>query len=119
MRKEGLKVRAVVRTPARAQALVDLGYSPWAAAEDRDDHVLRKKLSTAKTEGSASFAAVTAQWDIEDNDFFLVRGQYLKIDTTGTQTQAFYDGTGDVFTGINDKITSQQTSLSFLFSHRF
>lgn len=101
------------------QAVLDLGYSPWASAEDTDDHVLRKKISTAKTEGSAYFATITAQWDIEDNDFFVIRGQYLEISTTGTQTQTFYDGSGDVFTGINDKITSEQLSVTFLFSHRF
>ncbi len=101
------------------QAFLDLGYSPWASAEDRDDHVLRKKVSKAKTKGSAYLAAITAQWDIEDNDFFLIRGQYLEINTTGTQTQTFYDGSGDVFTGINDKITSKQISATVLFSHRF
>jgi len=100
-------------------AIVDLGYSPFASAEDRDDHILRKKLSTAKTSGSATLAAITAQWDIEDNDFLLVRGQYLAINTTGPQTQTFYDGSGDVFTGINDKITSKQLSTTVLFSHRF
>jgi outer membrane protease len=101
------------------QAVVDLGYSPWAEAEDKDDHILRKKLSTAKTSGSAYLAAITAQWDIEDNDFLSIRGQYLSIDTTGTQTQTYYDGTGDVFTGINEKITSKQLSTTVLFSHRF
>ncbi|MEK6745224.1 MAG: omptin family outer membrane protease [Nitrospirota bacterium] len=101
------------------QAFLDLGYSPWAAAKDRDDHVLRKKLSTAKTDGYAYLATITAQWDIEDNDFFLIRGQYLEINTKGTQTQTFYDGSGDVFAGINDKITSKQLSTTVLFSHRF
>jgi outer membrane protease len=101
------------------QAMVDLGYSPWAAAEDKDDHVLRKKTSNAKTSGSAFLATITAQWDMEDNDFFLIRGQYLEIKTTGTQTQTYYDGSGDFFTGINDRIDSKQISASVLFSHRF
>jgi len=101
------------------QAFLDLGYSPWASAEDRDDHILRRKTSQAKTTGYAYLVTITAQWDIKDNDFFLVRGQYLEVNTTGPQTQTFYDGSGDVITGINDKITSQQTSLSLTFSHRF
>jgi outer membrane protease len=111
------------------QAALDLGYSPWAAAEDTDDHVLRGKRSTGTTSGNAYLASVTAQWNIEDNDFFLIRGQYLKIDTTGTQTQTWYRDeiisatetipAGTTITGINDKITSQQVSLSLLFSHRF
>lgn len=106
------------------QAALDIGYSPWASAEDTDDHVLRGKRSTGSTSGSAYLATVTAQWDIQDNDFFLIRGQYLKIDTSGTQTQTWYrdEGTtpaGTTITGINDKITSKQISATALFSHRF
>jgi outer membrane protease len=101
------------------QAAADVAYSPWAAAEDKDDHLLRKKVSRGSTTGKAYLVTLFAQWDMKDNDSFLVRGQYLKIDTTGTQTQTFYDGSGAVFTGIDDKITSQQTSVTFLFSHRF
>jgi outer membrane protease len=101
------------------QAFLDLGYSPRASAEDRDDHVLRKKVSRASTSGTAWLAALSAQWDLKDNDFFLLRGQYLRIDTSGTQTQTFSDGSGQVFTGINDRITSLQVSASISFSHRF
>jgi outer membrane protease len=110
------------------QAAVDIGYSPWASAEDTDDHVLRGKRSTGSTSGSSHLTTVTAQWDIKDNIFFLLRGQYLKIDTTGTQTQTWYrsevtsSGTipaGTTITGINDKITSQQNSLSLLLNQRF
>jgi len=101
------------------QAALDIAYGPSASAEDKDDHVLREKISKAKTSGSAFLAAITAQWDIEDNDFFLIRGQYLKIDTTGKQTQTFYDGSGVVIIGINDKITSTQVFATVLLNHRF
>jgi outer membrane protease len=104
---------------SKFQANLDLGYSPFASAEDKDNHILRKKLSTAKTSGSAALAAITAQWDIEDNYFLMVRGQYLAINTSGTQTQTFYDSTGGVYTGIDDKIKSKQLSTTILFSHRF
>jgi len=101
------------------KATVDLSYSPWASAEDRDYHLLRMKVSQASTSGSAYLAAAAAQWNLQNNNNFQVRGQYLKIDTSGTQTQTFYDGSGMTITGINDNITSEQTSLTFLFSHRF
>jgi len=101
------------------QAFLDLGFSPWASAEDKDDHVLRQKVSKATTSGNAYLAAIAAQWDIQDNNFFLIRGQYLNIDTKGTQTQTFYDGSGAVFTGIDDKITSKQMTATVQFNHRF
>jgi outer membrane protease len=110
------------------QAAADVAYSPWAAAEDEDDHLLRFKRMKGSTTGKAYFATVTAQWELHDNNTFVLQVQYLRIDTTGTQTQTWYrdevtsSGTipaGTVITGIDDKITSQQTSLTFLFSHRF
>jgi outer membrane protease len=106
------------------KAFLDLGYSPWASAEDKDDHLKRGKLAKGSTTGNAFLAALTAQWDIENNNFFLIRGQYLKIDTTGTQTQTWYraEGTtpaGTTITGINDKITSKQIFAAVLFNHRF
>lgn len=114
-----LGVHSQIQLGHQFQTIIDLGYSPWAWADDKDDHVLRQKVSEASTTGKAYLASVTMQWNIQDNDCIQVAGQYLKIDTTGTQTQTFYDGSGDVFTGIDDKITSQQTSVTFLFSHRF
>lgn len=111
------------------QMTVDLGYSPLAGAEDKDDHIRRGKVSKARTSGWAYLAALTAQWDIEDNDWFLIRGQYLKIGTTGTQTQTWYRDeiisttetvpAGTTVTGIDDRITSRQISATVLFSHRF
>lgn len=101
------------------EASVDLGYSPWASAEDKDDHVLRKKVAQASTTGKAYLAGAAVKWDFQENDRFVVGLQYLKIDTSGTQSQTFYDGSGLQFTGINDKIESQQTTVTFLYSHRF
>jgi outer membrane protease len=106
------------------QAFLDLGYSPWASAEDKDDHINRGKLAKGSTTGNTFLAELAAQWDIENNNFFLIRGQYLKIDTTGTQTQTWYraEGTtpaGTTITGINDKITSKQIFATVLFNHRF
>jgi outer membrane protease len=109
-------------------ASLDLGYSPLASAEDEDDHLLRYKRSKGSTTGQAYVAAVTAQWKLQNNNSFLLQGQYVRIDTAGTQTQTWYrdeatsSGTipaGTVINGIDDKITSQQTSITFLVSHRF
>jgi outer membrane protease len=114
-----LGVHSQIQLGHQFQTIIDLGYSPWAWAEDKDDHVLRQKVSKASTTGKAYLATATMQWNIRDNDCIQVGGQYLKIDTTGTQTQTFYDGSGMIITGIGDKITSEQISLTFLFNHRF
>ncbi len=123
-----LGIHSEIQFSKRFQSLVDLGYSPWVSAEDEDDHLLRFKRMNGSTTGKAYFATVTAQWELQDNNSFLLQGQYLRIDTTGTQTQTWYrdevtsSGTipaGTVITGIDDKITSQQTTITVFFSHRF
>jgi outer membrane protease len=123
-----LGIHTEIPFSGKFQAVVDLGYSPRAEADDIDDHVLRGKRSEGSASGSAYLATVTARWDLEDNDYFLVRGQYLNIETTGTQTQTWYrdeitsSGTvpaGTTFTGINDKISSKQISLFLNYTHRF
>jgi outer membrane protease len=101
------------------QAGMEAGYSAWADAEDRDDHVLRSKLSTGTATGTAYRANLSARWDISDTDFFQLTGSYMKIRTTGTQHQYFYAGpfagqSGDV----DDKITSSQFSILLLYTQR-
>lgn len=106
------------------QATIDLAYSPLVSAKDTDDHLLRGKRSTGSTTGSAYSGSAGIAWSVTGADRIALSGQYLKITTTGTQTQTWYrnDGTipaGTTYTGINDRIESQQTSLSLLLSHRF
>lgn len=105
---------------------VDLGYSPIARAWDTDDHVLRTKRSKGDAKGQAVLATLTARWNIKENDYFTVRGSYLKIDTNGTQTQTWYGNAdapnayaGYSISGIRDNITSRQISFSLLLTHRF
>jgi outer membrane protease len=105
-------------------AVAELGFSPIVSASDEDDHLLRGKVAKGSTTGTAFLATLSAQWDLKNEDSILLQGQYLKIDTSGTQTQTWYRAEGSipagtVVTGINDKITSQQTSVNILFSHRF
>ncbi len=106
------------------RASVDLSVSPLVSAKDRDDHLLRGKLVEGSTTGTAYGVAAAAAWDIGNNDSLGLSGRYLRISTTGSQTQTWYraEGTipaGTVITGINDKITSQQTFVSLVFTHRF
>ncbi len=108
------------------QAGIKLGFSPTVSAKDTDDHILRYKKSKGDTTGQAYMADISGEWDLGNNDFFRINGNYMKINTTGTQTQTWYyapnpDGVpaGFTITGINDKITSTQSSVMLTFTHRF
>ncbi len=115
-----------MRIGSRFAALIDLGYAPYATAEDRDDHILRYKESKGSTSGDAFLAAADGRWEFTRSNSLSLRWEYIKITTTGTQTQTWYfapnpDGVpaGTSISGIYDKITSEQTTLSLFLNHRF
>jgi outer membrane protease len=99
---------------------VMLGFSPWTSVEDRDDHILRSKLSTAETTGTAYLAAVSAEWAPSPRWLVKAGGEYTKINTTGTQHQSFYAGpyVGTTF-DVDDKITSTQWFVLGGITYRF
>jgi outer membrane protease len=95
-------------------------YSPWAIAKDRDDHILRYKLSKGDADGYAYFINLNAILNILPNWFLILGGEYTKIHTTGTQHQSFYDGAYAGWTAeVDDKITSKQSFLSAAITYTF
>ena len=111
-------LRSVLLSGPTFEAQLDLGYSPWVSAEDTDDHLLRLKRSEASTKGNAILATVSAQWETGKDSYLSLRGQYLKTETKGTQSQVFYDGSGISFSGIDDRIDSEQTTVYLLITTR-
>jgi outer membrane protease len=95
-------------------------YSPWASAKDRDDHLLRFKLSKGDTDGHAYIGNVNGNWNFLPHWILTVGGEYMKIHTTGTQHQLFYDGPDAGLTfDVDDKITSKQWFYSVMVTYRF
>jgi len=83
------------------------GYSPWVRSNDRDDHILRYKLSEAEGKGDAYFFNVNGIWNIISHWHCRFGFEYAKIDTEGTQHQYFYAGPYmGLSTDVDDKITS-------------
>jgi len=102
------------------QANMGVGYTPWATAKDRDDHILRYKLSKGDTDGYTYFVNLNAIWNFLPHWFLILSGEYMKIHTTGTQHQSFYDGPYVGWTAdVDDKITSKQKFLSATVICRF
>lgn len=94
------------------------GYSPWARSKDRDDHILRYKLSEASCRGDAYFFKARGLWDIASDLYFDFGAQYTKINTKGTQHQLFYAGSGEPV-DVDDKITSSYWLASASFNYLF
>ena len=102
------------------QANIKVGYAPGTATKDRDDHILRYKLSEGDTNGYAGFANINVNWNFLPHWFLRVGGEYMKIHTTGTQHQSFYAGpyVGQTY-DVDDSITSEQWLFSGMVTYRF
>jgi outer membrane protease len=104
----------------KLQANMRINYSPLTFARDRDDHLLRYKLSKGDTDGYAYIASIDGTWNFLPNWSLTIGDEYLKIRTTGTQYQVFYGGPfiGTTY-DVDDKITSSQLFISAIISFRF
>ena len=95
-------------------------YAPRATADDKDDHVLRYKLSEANADGHAYISNLNVNWNVMAHLHLSLGGEYMKIHTTGTQHQSFYGGPYyGVTYNVDDKITSSQLYLYGVITYRF
>lgn len=87
-----------------------VGYSPLVQAKDRDDHLLRSKLSEGSDKGSAWLFDLKLRLQATEHWFAAVGVSGLFIDTSGTQKQSFYAGEDvGLRMTIDQTITSSQT----------
>lgn len=90
-------------------------YSPWAHASDRDDHILRSKLSEGSCDGDAVIFTLRGRLTFYQHYFATLGVTGIAIDTKGTQTQTQYADTDEGQAGligtIDQKIFSEQTVI--------
>ncbi len=100
---------------------IGLKYSPIVRANDRDDHLLRYKLSEAQTSGNAFFVTGKVSLQVKGNLNLIGNLSYSKIDTSGNQSQYWYDGEyeGETVNNIACDIESNQSSLGVGIEYEF
>lgn len=97
-----------------------LGYSPLVRARDRDDHLLRLKLSEGSDSGGAWLFDLKLRLQATKHWFAAVGVSGLFIDTSGTQNQGFYGGENvGLQITIDQTITSSQTCSSLEIGYSF
>jgi outer membrane protease len=97
-----------------------LGYSPLVAARDRDDHLLRAKLSEGSDNGSAWLVDLSLRLQASRHWFVTAGASGLFIDTSGTQQQSFYGGENVGYRAtIEQTITSSQLCGSLEVGYSF
>lgn len=97
-----------------------VGYSPFVQAKDRDDHLLRFKLSEGSGSGTAWLLGLTLRLQATRHWFTAVGLSGLFIDTSGSQKQSFYGGEYVGYEAtIDQTITSSQTYGSLEVGYLF
>jgi len=98
-----------------------LGYSPSVSVRDEDTHILRNKVSKTKTTGSAYFVEGKAKYKVRNSSYFNIEAEYLKIETSGTQTQYGYNEAGQPVkvSGISAEIKSTQAVITAGYNRKF
>jgi hypothetical protein len=94
-----------------------LGYSAWVQATDRDDHLLRQKVSEGDAEGDAVLLSLRGRLTFVRHVFVTIGVSALSIDAEGTQTQTRYaandEGPAGLIGTIDSKVTSDQVVVDF------
>jgi len=93
-----------------------IGYSPFVYVHDRDNHLLRDKISEGALDGHAIFYSLNLTKQLTGKWFFTVNVTYTDIKTEGKQKQYFSDS---FFASIDEEVTSHQTSAFFNIGQAF
>jgi len=83
-------------------------YAPWVDAEDKDNHVLRNRVTEGDMDGDAFMLDLSAQYNFTPSWFLVAGFHYTKIDVDGTMNVAMNGVT--VITSEDETSESTQTS---------
>jgi len=107
----GLTGEALIGYKHQFRFVWSFGYSDWTEVRDRDDHILRYKLSEGECEGESYLSNVGLDWNFLPHWILSVGAEYVDIEATGTQHQRFYAGASAGTTyNVNDRVSSSLLS---------
>jgi len=93
-----------------------IGFSPLVYVKDRDNHLLRDKISRGELYGHAMLYSLNLTGNIRGNWFATIHVDYTSIDTDGEQKQYF---SNSLYATIDEEVTSHQTSAFFNIGYSF
>ena len=94
--------------------------SPYIKASDKDDHLLRDKMSYGNSQGNGVMFNSSFGYNITTQLKFEGKFNYLKINTDGTQDQYFYDSDSEYYYGsVSNEINTIQKNFIFGLSYIF
>jgi outer membrane protease len=96
---------------------LNLAYSPFVSAEDRDYHILRDKTTEGTTEGNMLSYSIGANTKINKDWSLSLNYEKTSIHTEGTQKQTFSDGS--TIEDILTEVYMDSTAFTLSLTHSF
>lgn len=99
--------------------VLDAWFSPFAQARDRDDHLLRGKLSETEADGRAGQVSLEGRIALGPEDALVLQGSLVAFSARGKQTFRFYAGPSAGATGeVDARLTSLRYTAGAAWTHR-
>jgi outer membrane protease len=111
-----IEVGAAVDLFNRIGIDASIGYSPLVLVHDRDNHVLRDKISKGDLDGHAILYSINLSGHLVGNWFSTINFNYTRIETDGEQKQYF---SNIFYATIDEEVTSSQTSAFIHLGYSF
>lgn len=86
-----MEVGTQLKSNGKFSLEASLGYSPIVDAEDRDNHILRSKVSEGDFDGDAILFSLEGRYDFQENWFLMLQASYTEIDTDG-KSRSYFNG---------------------------
>jgi hypothetical protein len=93
-----------------------IGFSPLVYVRDRDNHILRDKISRGELYGHATMYSLNIKGNIRGSWFTTLHINYTSIDTEGEQKQYI---SNLLYATIDEEVTSRQTSAFINIGYAF
>ena len=78
-----MEIGTQLRSNGKLSVEATVGYSPIVDAEDRDNHILRSRVSEGDFDGEALLLSLEGRYDFQENWFLTLQASYTEIDTDG------------------------------------
>jgi outer membrane protease len=111
-----IKLNTELYLKKQYQINFSIGYSPYTIVNDRDNHILRSKISKAECTGSALLFSLSGIINLHTSLFIKLQFNYISIETEGDQKQY----TDDEWTAtIDQKNFSEKKSAELSIGYSF
>ncbi|MDY6905616.1 MAG: omptin family outer membrane protease [Thermodesulfobacteriota bacterium] len=112
-----VELGAAFQANDRVSMSFNVGYSPYADAEDEDQHLLRNRIARGDCDGYAILGDINSRYAFADQWAVNIQADYCYISTDGISKT--YDTAGNWQNTIDQETESKQASIGIAIEFEF